>query len=138
MPFYRFRNGVSNCIVATDVVDEGIDIPTCTLVIRYDLPLDYRGYVQSKGRARHSSSHYKVLVPNDDDAFLQRYKDYKETESILKAVNNPKYDKSPHRAMFIWRIKKKKSFTDIKVFFFRNYKFYLFYLYGRILRAIVW
>lgn len=85
---YRFKKALVNCLVATDVVDEGIDIPSCTLVIRYDLPLDYRGYVQSKGRARHNTSHYKVLVPNKDDVFLERYKYYKETELKLKAVNN--------------------------------------------------
>lgn len=78
---------MSNCIVATDVVDEGIDVPLCALVVRYDLPLDYRAYVQSKGRARHGTSHYTVLVPRDDDIFLSRYKDYKTTEEKMKTVS---------------------------------------------------
>ncbi|XP_070162593.1 endoribonuclease Dicer isoform X3 [Polyergus mexicanus] len=81
---HRFKTGSSNCIVATDVVDEGIDVPNCTLIIRYDMPMDFRSYVQSKGRARHSSSQYMVLMPKDDIAFLRRYENYKNTESILK------------------------------------------------------
>ncbi|XP_025264753.1 endoribonuclease Dicer isoform X1 [Camponotus floridanus] len=80
----RFKTGSSNCIVATDIVDEGIDVPNCTLIIRYDLPMDFRGYVQSKGRARHSSSNYIVLMPDDDRTFLERYKNYIHTEIQLK------------------------------------------------------
>ncbi|EFN79336.1 Endoribonuclease dcr-1 [Harpegnathos saltator] len=82
----RFRKGLSNCIVATDVVDEGIDVPLCALVVRYDLPTDYRAYVQSKGRARHGTSHYTVLVPRDDETFLSRYKDFKITELKMKTI----------------------------------------------------
>lgn len=89
MHFCRFKRGLINCIVATDVVDEGIDIPTCTLIIRYDEPMDFRGYVQSKGRARHSSSNYIILIPEDDNKkFLPRYCEYKNTESKLKKVSN--------------------------------------------------
>lgn len=87
MHFHRFKAGLSNCIVATDVVDEGIDVPNCTLIIRYDMPMDFRGYVQSKGRARHSSSQYMVLMQKDDSAFLQRYESYKNTELRLKMVS---------------------------------------------------
>ncbi|XP_036140493.1 endoribonuclease Dicer isoform X2 [Monomorium pharaonis] len=82
----RFKNGSSNCIVATDVVDEGIDIPTCTLIIRYDIPMDFRGYVQSKGRARHNMSNYILLMRNNDPDFLQRYYQFKDTESQLKRI----------------------------------------------------
>ncbi|XP_071570826.1 endoribonuclease Dicer [Temnothorax nylanderi] len=82
----RFKRGTTNCIVATDVVDEGIDIPTCTLIIRYDMPMDFRGYVQSKGRARHSSSNYVILMPEEDYGFLLRYYEYKKTELQLKGI----------------------------------------------------
>ncbi|KAL0108749.1 hypothetical protein PUN28_014111 [Cardiocondyla obscurior] len=82
----KFRRGLINCIVATDVVDEGIDIPTCTLIIRYDIPNDFRGYVQSKGRARHSMSNYVMLMPEEDSNFLQRFYQYKNTESQLRKI----------------------------------------------------
>ncbi|EGI69620.1 Endoribonuclease Dcr-1 [Acromyrmex echinatior] len=82
----RLKNGSSNCIVATDVVDEGIDIPMCTLIIRYDVPTDFRAYVQSKGRARHNLSSYLILVENDDEDFLKKYHQYKDTEKKLKRI----------------------------------------------------
>lgn len=94
MYFCRFKRGSTNCIVATDVVDEGIDIPTCTLIIRYDVPMDFRGYVQSKGRARHKTSNYIILIPEDDYSFLQRYDQFKNTESQLKGVSN--FDMTNH------------------------------------------
>ena len=84
--FFRFRTKKSNCIVATDVVDEGIDIPTCTLVIRFDLPMDFRSYIQSKGRARHISSQYTMIVSSDDDKFRRKLVQFQETERFIQGV----------------------------------------------------
>ncbi|KAL5255774.1 hypothetical protein ACHWQZ_G011113 [Mnemiopsis leidyi] len=47
-----FREGKHNILLATSVVEEGLDIPACNIVIRYDFPQTYRAYVQSRGRAR--------------------------------------------------------------------------------------
>lgn len=43
--FYRELN----CIISTSVIEEGVDIPQCLLVLRYDCPEEYRSYIQSKG-----------------------------------------------------------------------------------------
>lgn len=51
------------------------------------MPLDFRAYVQSKGRARHGSSYYKLLVSTDDENFLGRYTLYRKTELELKRVS---------------------------------------------------
>lgn len=84
---FSFKHGEVNCIIATDVVDEGIDIPTCTLIIRYDLPYDFRSYIQSKGRARHSTSQYSIMVPKDDTDFPQRFDKFQSMERNLKHVS---------------------------------------------------
>lgn len=42
----KFRNNVLNLLVATSVLEEGIDIKHCNLVIRYDPPNDFRSFVQ--------------------------------------------------------------------------------------------
>lgn len=85
--FFRFRNRQANCIIATDVIEEGVDIPDCTLVVRYDLPMDIRSYIQSKGRARHATSKYVLLVSNDDGGFGARYNNYRLIEKKLEQVN---------------------------------------------------
>jgi hypothetical protein len=48
--------------VATQVLEEGVDVPSCHLVIRFDLPATARGFIQSRGRARMPNSDYVLLV----------------------------------------------------------------------------
>lgn len=57
-----------NLLVATSVVEEGMDVPKCNLVVRFDFPDDFRSYVQSKGRARHQKSLYTMMTSSADYA----------------------------------------------------------------------
>ncbi|PVU98382.1 hypothetical protein BB559_001619 [Furculomyces boomerangus] len=76
----EFRNGDINMIVSTKVLEEGIDIPECSLVIQFDPAKTLIGFVQSRGRARKLTSGYTMMVTADitrinpgfffDDLFL--------------------------------------------------------------------
>lgn len=68
-----FRKGSLNVIVTTSVLEEGIDLPRCSTVIRYDKADNFRVYVQSRGRARQQVSSYVSLCPDDKE------KEYKDT-----------------------------------------------------------
>ena len=48
----KFRSGSFNLLVATDIAQEGLDIPECNYVIRYEFVSNEIGTVQSRGRAR--------------------------------------------------------------------------------------
>lgn len=61
-----FREGKVNIIVATQVLEEGLDIQECNLVIRFDLSDTVCSFIQSRGRARMQGSHYVLLVRRDD------------------------------------------------------------------------
>ncbi|KAF7405409.1 hypothetical protein HZH66_004315 [Vespula vulgaris] len=83
---HRFRNGLTNCVIATDVLDEGVDIPVCTLVIRFDLPLDFRSYIQSKGRARYSSSQYAIMLDKNDHNYIKKHLLFQDIDKSLQKI----------------------------------------------------
>ncbi|GMJ15749.1 dicer-like 3, DICER-LIKE 3 [Hibiscus trionum] len=56
------RSRKVNLLFATDVVEEGIHIPNCSCVIRFDLPKTVRSYVQSRGRARQIDSQFIMML----------------------------------------------------------------------------
>ncbi|KAL5559568.1 hypothetical protein UlMin_035779 [Ulmus minor] len=56
-----FRSGKINLLFTTDVVEEGIHVPNCSYVIRFDLPKSVRSYVQSRGRARQEESIFILM-----------------------------------------------------------------------------
>ncbi len=58
----KFRIGVINIIFATSVAEEGIDIPECNLVVRFNLYKTAIQYMQSRGRARMKNSIYAHMI----------------------------------------------------------------------------
>lgn len=61
-----FRVGRKNLIIATSVLEEGIDVSSCQTVICFDPPKNLVAFVQRRGRARKKGSKYIVLLAEDD------------------------------------------------------------------------
>lgn len=81
----KFKNKETNCIVASSVLEEGIDLQMCNLVVMYDKPKTYRSYVQARGRARVDNSNYAVLVEDDKiDDFKKKVIIWREVDKTLK------------------------------------------------------
>lgn len=61
-----FRDGRKNLIISTNVLEEGIDISACHLVICYDTPPSLISFVQRRGRARQKESTFVIMLAEGD------------------------------------------------------------------------
>lgn len=61
----QFRSGEKNLIIATSVLEEGIDLPACHLVISFDIPDNITSFIQRRGRARQRVSEFVVMEASD-------------------------------------------------------------------------
>ncbi|KAK8028243.1 hypothetical protein PG991_005299 [Apiospora marii] len=78
-----FRSVRINCLVATNIAEEGLDIPNCNMVIRFDLYNTMIQYIQSKGRARMDNSRFFHMMERGNEDHAQRYLNIKVNEKVL-------------------------------------------------------
>lgn len=88
MTVARFRRGELNCLFATSVAEEGLDIPQCNLVVRFDLYRTMIAYVQSRGRARHRNSKYLHMVEEYNEDHRGTLQKAKQSEQIMRQFCN--------------------------------------------------
>lgn len=104
----NFRQKNLNLLVATSVLEEGVDVRHCNCVIRFDPPKNFRSFVQSKGktncklqryfkivkratyilgRARKVGSKFYILVEEKEvEAYQSEIKDYSKMEAVRKPM----------------------------------------------------
>ncbi|KAK4798282.1 hypothetical protein SAY86_030608 [Trapa natans] len=93
----KFRSGKLNLLVATKVGEEGLDIQTCCLVIRFDLPETVSSFIQSRGRARMPQSEYIFLVDRGNNKEMDLIDIFKRDEErmnieIITRTSNEEFD----------------------------------------------
>lgn len=88
----RFKRNELNMIVASSVLEEGVDLQMCNLVVCVDTPQSFRSYVQSKGRARMSTSNYVIMTPIGEYSKLSsNLLEYQKIDAVLKDVSSIPY-----------------------------------------------
>ncbi|KAJ8706627.1 hypothetical protein PYW07_012705 [Mythimna separata] len=82
----KFRMHECNLLLATPALEEGIDLPRCNLVLRWDVPVSYRSYGLCRGRARATRSTAALLCSNDNETtemLLHNVATYRELDQII-------------------------------------------------------
>jgi len=77
----KFRTGEVNLLIATSVVEEGIDIPQCNMVICFDEPDNLKSFIQRRGRARLRKSKLVMMV---EESSKSRIAEWEELECQMK------------------------------------------------------
>ncbi|KAF3482717.1 dicer-like protein 2 [Arthroderma uncinatum] len=97
------RSGKKNLLIATSVLEEGIDVSACDLVVCFDPPKQLRSFVQRRGRARKKGSKFVIFHEEDDtstnkdwaameDMMKEKYSSNKEFIEELLAVEREEED----------------------------------------------
>ncbi|KAK4155792.1 dicer-like protein 1 [Chaetomidium leptoderma] len=80
----KFKKGELNCIFATSVAEEGLDIPDCNVIIRYDLNDTLIQYIQSRGRARQEDSMFIHMGEKDNPDHHKKLAQNQQSEDALR------------------------------------------------------
>ncbi|CAA0821254.1 Endoribonuclease Dicer homolog 2 [Striga hermonthica] len=80
----EFRKGMVNIIIATSMLEEGLDVQSCNLVIRFDPSATICSFIQSRGRARMPNSDFVLMVKRDDSSALSRVNMYLTSGDIMR------------------------------------------------------
>ena len=76
-----FRAQKCNMIIATSVLEEGIDISCCNHVICFNNPANLKSFIQRRGRAREHKSAFVLMLARED--ILARSKNWNVLEASM-------------------------------------------------------
>ena len=86
MTLIKFRKGELNCLFATSVAEEGLDIPDCNLVIRFSMAQTMIQYVQSRGRARQQNSKFLHMIENGNSVHAELMQEVRYQEIQMRRL----------------------------------------------------
>ncbi|KAH9908133.1 hypothetical protein F4778DRAFT_464583 [Xylariomycetidae sp. FL2044] len=101
----KFRKGKLDFMIATSVLEEGIDVPACNLVICFDQPANLKAYIQRRGRAREKESRLVLFCTQEETTGWDKLEkemraQYEEERRTIQALKDMEESESPDVAPF--------------------------------------
>ncbi|ODH15088.1 hypothetical protein ACO22_06474 [Paracoccidioides brasiliensis] len=77
------RSGKKNLLIATSVLEEGIDVSACHLVVCFDAIKNLRSFIQRRGRARKERSKFVMFLDSDK---ISEEKQWTRLEEVMRSI----------------------------------------------------